>query len=258
VRMNMLKRALNAVLSPMHLELHRRGTESYWLNCIDQLHKEINALHQLDFTRDLWLRQLSLRTVIDVGANTGQFSRHIRQVLPDVAIYAFEPLPDCFEALKASFSGDSLVTVFDIGLGDSVGAQTFERNQFSPSSSFLKVTKAHTDPFPYTANTSFVTVQVNRLDEVMKSQVVKPPLLFKIDAQGFEERVLRGGEETARMSAVILVETSFVELYEQQPLFDDIYVLLKNWGFTYEGPFDQLRDPRTGKILQEDSVFTRC
>ena len=57
--------------------------------------------------------------------------------------------------------------------------------------------------------------------------------------------------------ALFCVETSFVELYEQQPLFDDIYMLLKSWGFAYQGSFDQLRDPRTGKTVQEDSVFVR-
>lgn len=250
-----LKPILNSILSPLHLEMHRRGTEAYWEQRADQLISDLKGYHYL---KNLWLRQLSPRTVIDVGANTGQFSKQIRMLLPHSVIYAFEPLPDCFEAFQAAFAKDELVTAFNVGLAESVGELVFERNEFSPSSSFLKIAQAHTGAFPHTLRTSKEVVRVDRLDHVANSLVLASPLLLKINAQGYEDKILYGGEETARMADTILVETSFVELYEQQPLFDDIYLLLKRWGFAYQGSFDQLRDPRTGRTLQEDSVFVKC
>ena len=46
-----------------------------------------------------WLLGAGIGTLIDVGANKGQFASAIRALLPDVRIFAFEPVPDCHRAL---------------------------------------------------------------------------------------------------------------------------------------------------------------
>ncbi len=81
---------------------------------------------------------------------------------------------------------------------------------------------------------------------------------MKIDVQGYEDRVLRGGEQTVKRAQVLLVETSFQQLYEGQALFEDILALLRGWGFRYAGALDQLLNPRTGEALQQDSIFVNC
>ena len=80
-------------------------------------------------------------------------------------------------------------------------------------------------------------------------------MLVKIDVQGFEDRVLRGGERTIREAKAIIIETSFVPLYEGQPLFSDIRRQLTGWGFVYAGSVGQIRSRTTGEVLQEDSLF---
>ena len=49
-----------------------------------------------------WLQAANIRTVVDVGANAGQFSSAIRCFVPEAQIYAFEPLPDCYEFALSS------------------------------------------------------------------------------------------------------------------------------------------------------------
>jgi hypothetical protein len=78
---------------------------------------------------------------------------------------------------------------------------------------------------------------------------------LKIDVQGYELNVLRGAEKTLIDVDIILIETSFYELYKNQPLFKDIYDFLSNRGFDYYGSFEQLYDLRDGRILQADSIF---
>jgi hypothetical protein len=46
-----------------------------------------------------WMRNLNIRTVLDVGANIGQFADQIHTIVPEAAIYSFEPLPECCELL---------------------------------------------------------------------------------------------------------------------------------------------------------------
>lgn len=56
---------------------------------------------------------------------------------------------------------------------------------------------------------------------------------------------------------IILIETSFSELYVGQPLFAEIYQYLSENGFRYTGNVGQMLSPLDGTILQEDSVFRR-
>ncbi len=153
-------------------------------------------------------------------------------------IYSFEPLPDCFEQLKATLVSALHFRAYNLALGDRAGTMSFERNEYSPSSSFLKIADLHWQAFPYTRHTDPVTVSLRRLDDLSQELVIKEPLLVKIDVQGYEDRVLRGGEATIRRASVIIVETSFEMLYEGQPLFDDIYRTLVAWGFVYDGALD--------------------
>ena len=56
---------------------------------------------------------------------------------------------------------------------------------------------------------------------------------------------------------IIIIEVSFQPLYEGGPLFGDIYPLLKEHGFTYNGNFEQLLSPKDGRILPADAIFGR-
>jgi hypothetical protein len=98
---------------------------------------------------------------------------------------------------------------------------------------------------------------MERLDTVARTLDLRDPLLIKMDVQGYEDRVLRGGEQTVKRAQVLLVETSFARLYEEQALFEDVHDILRAWGFRYAGSLDQLLNPRTGQALQQDSIFVK-
>jgi hypothetical protein len=95
------------------------------------------------------------------------------------------------------------------------------------------------------------------LDDLAPQLELRDPLFIKIDVQGYEDEVLAGGEQTIRRAAVVLVETSFETLYEDQPLFDEVYRTLTGWGFRYAGSLDQICSPQDRRPLQADSLFVR-
>lgn len=204
-----------------------------------------------------WIHRLKLRTVLDIGANTGQFAITIKSVLPEAHVYAFEPLPECFAQLQLRLKDMREFTAFNLALGADTGTIAFERNNFTPSSSILKMSAAHKAAFPETRGSQPVNVKIECLDNVAEQLSIADGLLVKIDVQGYEDRVLRGGEQTIKRARLVIVETSFEPLYEGQPLFDDIYRLMVDWGFTYSGSLDQLCSPRDGRILQADSIFQK-
>jgi len=204
-----------------------------------------------------WFHDLGINTILDIGANTGQFAITMSLMLPDAKIYAFEPISDCFQELKKRMENFKNCTAINVGVGDINTECEFEYNAFSPSSSFLKMTNRHKEIFPFTAKSRTITLKLTTLDSLADNLTITEPLLIKIDVQGYEEKVLYGGEETIKRAKLVIVENSFETLYEGQPSFNDIYNILVSWGFTYFGNIGQLHSPSTGKILQEDSIFIK-
>jgi len=203
-----------------------------------------------------WLRNMRFRTVLDVGANTGQFVGEARKIAPDAFIYSFEPLRDCYEALCAQQRGDARFKAFHVALGDEAGEVTMHRNDYSQSSSLLPMAELHKTAFPETTHSSPETVKVRRLDDMAAELRIERPMLLKIDVQGFEAKVIAGAGELLRQADVIIVETGVEALYEGQALFDDVYRMLYERGFRYRGNHNQLHSPHDGRVLQADAFFT--
>jgi FkbM family methyltransferase len=60
----------------------------------------------------------SIQTVLDVGANTGQFATAaIHEILPEATIYSFEPLRECYDLLVKNMSYVSKFRAFNFALG---------------------------------------------------------------------------------------------------------------------------------------------
>lgn len=205
-----------------------------------------------------WLRRAGVRTVLDVGANTGQFASAIAAVLPHATIYAFEPLPDCYEALcrrmrraGARFEGRR------IAIGETSGVVTFHRSRFTESSSVLPMDRLHRELFPWTAQTTTLDVEMTTLDDAIPAPRLVPEVLLKVDVQGFENSVLRGAERTLGRVRYVITEVSFEPLYEGQGSVADTYALLSRHGFRLKGVLEQLCCPTDDRVLQADLLFVR-
>jgi FkbM family methyltransferase len=204
-----------------------------------------------------WFHDLGIATVLDIGAYNGRFAETLLALLPQARVYSFEPLEDLFKELERRATRVSRLIPFNHGLGDAAVDKTLHRHGFAASSSLFTMTDLHKTAFPGTGDSEPVTIRLERLDAIATELVLTPPVLVKIDVQGFEDRVLSGGEDTIRRSSVIIIETSFAPLYDGQPLFRDIRRRLEGWGFSYGGSVGQNRSAVTGEVLQEDSLFIR-
>ena len=61
-----------------------------------------------------WLLQSNINTIIDIGANIGEFTLIFSELFPGAEIYAFEPLPACYNQLKANTKGIPTISTFNI------------------------------------------------------------------------------------------------------------------------------------------------
>ena len=218
---------------------------------------EINRRPISEEKKRQWIKDFGFKTVLDIGANQGWFAQEIREKLPAAHIHCFEPLPNCFNQLTIRTKRDPLITCYNIGLGDSDGILVMNENDYTPSSSLLEMSELHIKNFPQTKHTTQTKVEIKRLDDCLKADTLPSPVLVKIDVQGFEDKVIKGGTAILQKAEAMIVEMSFVPLYQRQPLFHDIYILLADLGFEYRGAYNQLFDSDNGTILQTDGIFMK-
>ena len=207
------------------------------------------------------LRSFPFRTIIDVGANTGQFARKIMSIFPQAQIYSFEPLPEPFRILQgwAVQQLDERVVAFNVALGDDEGMfEMFKHLDHSPSSSFLRSTGVCEGYYPFIKQQASVSVDMRTLDGFLvdKSISLLPPILIKLDVQGFEDRVIKGGRRTFERSDACIVEIGLDPLYEGQAYFTDVTTLLKELGYKYAGNLQQ-KYVEGGQVAYVDAVFTK-
>jgi len=206
------------------------------------------------------LRALPIQTVIDVGANTGQFASKISQVFPKASLYCFEPLSGPFKALERwALEQDGRVKAFNVALGESEGpVEMFFHAKHSSSSSLLASTAITKTYYPLTESQTPVRVKLTTLDNALSSviRLMKPKVLVKLDVQGFEDRVIRGGSKTLSLAAACVLEISVDNLYYGQANFKEVILLLDHMGFYYAGNLEQVY-ASDGHVIYFDAVFVR-
>lgn len=201
-------------------------------------------------------RGLRFSTIIDGGANVGQFARAAAELYPDARVISIEALPAVADELRRNLANLSRVRVIQSAIGEEERETTFHRNAYTLASSVLPPHAAYEKSFP---GHSFSTVRVpmNTLDALLNDEPLTPPVLLKLDLQGYELQALRGAARTLEHTDYILLETAFKPLYEHEPLFEDLYAFLQQTGFRFRAPVDFLSDT-TGEIIQMDALFERA
>lgn len=199
---------------------------------------------------------LSLATVVDVGANVGQFSLLVRALHPEAGIIAFEPLPDAAARYRQVFEGDNRATLHEAAIAPEQGSATMHVSASADSSSLLPISDRQSELFPGTEEVGTTDVDVGPLDSFVTSDDVRAPAMLKIDVQGFELEVLRGSAALLPAFAYVYVEASFEALYEDQALFADVAAFLEAQGYEEVGRYNLSYTP-DGAPIQADFLFRR-
>ncbi len=204
-----------------------------------------------------WIRERNISAVLDIGANTGQFAEIFHKILPGAQIYSFEPVKKCYEELLKRSSALN-VTAFNYALGEADGETEIFVSEHSPSSSILPMTNLHKELYSHTSRSTKETITIKTLDGIAPGlNLAGRPYLVKIDVQGFEDRVIKGGINTIRNAEILLVEMSYEILYDRQLLFDDLYRIIVPLGFEFAGNMVQTFNSGNGHIVYSDSIFLK-
>ena len=82
-------------------------------------------------------------------------------------------------------------------------------------------------------------------------------IFIKIDAQGFEQRILKGTENSFSRIGGFQLEMPFVKLYEDEFIFNELIEYLKIKGFTLAALEPGWSDPKSGRGIEVDGIFLK-
>lgn len=175
----------------------------------------------------------SYGTVIDIGAHRGQFSVFAAHSFPHARLYCFEPQPQALARLRKVAASLSVeLEIFPYAAGSKPEKTDMHISARDDSSSLLPIAElGQAAAFPGTQEVGLTSVEVQPLDHLLTRTDFNPPVLMKIDVQGGELAVLHGAERTLEHVDDILVECSFRELYENQPLASAVLLQLFQRSF---------------------------
>lgn len=161
-------------------------------------------------------------TVFDVGANIGVFA--VLQATRGARVYSFEPNPESYSRLSRNVAANKLsgcARLFPTALGDERGMGSLHVVGGGTTGGVVTTVKAG-------VSASGVAIPIATLDEVVSTLPESSIDLLKIDAEGSEVAILRGGERTLDHVQRIVVE------YHSRDLLRQVKEILARNGFAQE------------------------
>ncbi|SOE20910.1 methyltransferase, FkbM family [Spirosomataceae bacterium TFI 002] len=196
-------------------------------------------------------RGLKVESILDVGANTGEWSQMASGIFPNAEFFLIEPQIEMKAPIEAFFknqrgnwilggagstSGELLLTVWDDHAGSS-----FLVPEHGESGGDKEQRK----------------VPVYTVDELVASGKIKIPTLCKLDVQGFELEVLKGASSIFGKTEVFILEVGLFKFLPNQPLIEEVIAFMKERGYViYDFPGFSNR-PLDGALGQIDICFAK-
>jgi FkbM family methyltransferase len=201
------------------------------------------------------ISEFKIVSVVDVGANVGQFGIDLRRYGFKGEIYSFEPVVNIFNDLVSTSLRKGPWTPINLALGSHPGDKVINVSGNSGlSSSFLEMKSLHQENFPSSIYVSSQLAEVSTVDiqvELLKLEASKS--ILKLDVQGFELEVLNGATQSLSDFAICLIEVSLSPLYQGEGSLLDILHILESNGHDVIDVFSGIRS-NNGKLLQIDLV----
>ncbi|MCX2492585.1 FkbM family methyltransferase [Pedobacter sp. PF22-3] len=183
---------------------------------------ELDSLELLEICKK---SEYPIQTIYDIGAHVGIWTVLTKSIFPSSKIVCFEPLAQHHVTLKANTSHLNNINIYPFALGPKTGEATINIANRSDSSSIMDLTTKQAEIFGVTMDRTG-SIQIAQLDEFIRKEQIQLPDLMKLDIQGYELEALKGGIACMQACKFIILEVSFLEFYQGQPLFEEVIAFM--------------------------------
>ena len=205
-----------------------------------RLHKEYENL-DYDFYKNgeaAVLRKLAatqgFRTIVDVGANIGDWSLIASELFPQASVHSFEIVPETHGRLVANCGHRKNIVCHNVGLSDIEGTTTVF---FSPDKSGVATCVPDFSEHFHKYEPQKIEARVSTGDVFCADHGIEAIDFLKIDVEGYEHRVLKGFEGMLKKGNIKIIQ------FEYGYINIDTHFLLKDFH-DYLGGFEM----KVGKI----------
>jgi FkbM family methyltransferase len=167
--------------------------------------------------------------VLDIGANIGIVSLRLAQLVGEKGkVHAFEPNPELYKILEKTIQRNHALNLrpHPIALGARMAEMELRIRGGNSGSGSLILNDSITD-------CKSVSVPVRTLDSIVASEKIEAIRLIKIDVEGFEAEVFRGGSHVLKSIRPQAILFEFIEKWEGRLGDQPVFEMLKAAGYGF-------------------------
>jgi len=189
--------------------------------------------------------------IVDVGANRGMWTRTAIDYFPDALYTLIEPQDHLKAYVEDLIKQDRKIRWLNVGVGDRAGRLPFGISYRDDSSSFVLEQGGLSCKQP-----SQMIVDVKTLNEIIAATGAPMPEMVKIDAEGFDLKVLAGASDLFGKTEIFLVE-AIVHEGNQENKFLDVIHRMAGYGYHLLDITNLNRSPKYGNLCACELAFLR-
>src|SRR4029077_761327 len=166
----------------------------------------------------------TLRYVVDVGANVGQWSAMLLDCITPEKLIMVEPNPEAFAVLRKKLGNNRRVELHNVALGDREGVAKLKITRDTTGASLLQPCEEMRAMIGSNWTVaSEIDVKMITLDQLVDVPEIS---LLKIDVQGYEKPVLAGAKQALAKTRFVLIELNFMPQYEGGSWLGEVHEIL--------------------------------
>lgn len=187
------------------------------------------------------------KNILDIGAYEGHWAKEIAVIFPNAHILMVEG-----QKAKEDILLKKSREIPNISLRIALLGATTKNVDFNIYETASSVFKEDNET---NAKTEQVTLEL--LDDVVANTRFEKADFIKLDTQGYELEILKGGAKTLQSAQMVLMEVSLLGIYKGAPLVNEVIVFMKNNGFILYDICTLMRRPYDNALYQSDFLFIK-
>lgn len=170
------------------------------------------------------------KTIFDVGANVGNYSKNLAHVFPNATVYAFEPNKNSYQILEENLNSFQNVKPYNFGFSDKEKISKIYTYSYELDSQHASIYREVFQDIHVSEDFKAIPIKLIRLDDFCDKWQVESIDFLKIDTEGNEFEVLNGALEMINRGRIKIIQFEFNEMNIISRVFlRDFYKILKDF-----------------------------